>query len=195
MAKIFTVDWFTGNIESWTHFLKNYKNEPDLKFLEIGVFQGRSTCWLMDNILTNSTAHLDCVDPFLGSDEHVGIKEIETLYETFLNNTTEYGSKISVYKTKSKDFLFANRNNVYDVIYIDGDHHSWGCLEDMVFSWDLLKPNGIMIMDDYGQLAVPGNTNPIYTYPTRGVDSFLESYQSRYIILHVAWQLIIQKIW
>ena len=55
--------------------------------------------------------------------------------------------------------------------------------------------DGIMIMDDYGLLAVPGNTNPIYTYPTRGIDSFLESYQSRYIMLHVAWQLIIQKLW
>ena len=56
---------------------------------------------------------------------------------------------------------------------------------------DIVPQTGIM----NGQLALPGNTNPIYTYPRRGIDSFLESYKSRYIMLHVAWQLIIQKIW
>ena len=51
---IFTVDWFSHNIPSWDIYLNNFKNKPNLNFLEIGSFQGRSTVWLLENILTEN---------------------------------------------------------------------------------------------------------------------------------------------
>ena len=35
---IFTQDWFTRNIIDWTHFLKELKDKPNLRFLEIGSY-------------------------------------------------------------------------------------------------------------------------------------------------------------
>lgn len=37
----------------------------------------------------------------------------------------------------------------FDIIYIDGNHTTPFVLTDALMSWYLLKPNGIMIFDDY----------------------------------------------
>ena len=39
---IFTVDWFSCYIHNWTYFLQELKDKPNLRFLEIGSYQGRS---------------------------------------------------------------------------------------------------------------------------------------------------------
>lgn len=67
---IFTSDWFSTNIPLWKKLLQNYKDKPNLKFLEIGSYEGRSAVWLMENILTQENCTLTCIDTFEGSAEH-----------------------------------------------------------------------------------------------------------------------------
>jgi predicted O-methyltransferase YrrM len=195
-SKYFTTDWFSINISKWSEVLADLKDKPDINGLEIGVFQGRSVCWLLDNIFTHSSAKLDAVDTFNGNIEHLDMKEVKTeltnLYATFVANTAEYGDKLTAYKMPSQRFLTCfSQQNLYDFIYIDGDHHSWACLEDMVLSWPKLKVGGIMIIDDYG-----GGTKdtPKYELVRHGVNSFINAYESRYKVIDIGYQFILQKI-
>ena len=52
-------DDFTLNIQNWSTYLSKFENAPDLLFLEVGTGHGRSSVWLLENILTNqSSKHL-----------------------------------------------------------------------------------------------------------------------------------------
>jgi predicted O-methyltransferase YrrM len=189
-TKHFTKDWFSINIPSWEIILNDLANKPNINGLEIGVFQGRSTCWLLENIFTHPTATLNAVDTFQGNVEHVGMPEIDNLFTVFVTNTAEYGNKLTTFKMSSQNYLTSFKNT-YDFIYVDGDHHAWACLEDMVLSWPQLKKNGIMIVDDYGGGEEDAE---IQDLPKTGINSFLISYTSRYEILYVGYQLIIKKL-
>ena len=59
---VFTVDWFTGYIPAWKNVFAATKVPENI--LEIGSFEGRSTCWLLEN----TQAHVTCVDTWEGSD-------------------------------------------------------------------------------------------------------------------------------
>ena len=58
--EIYTYDWFSQHVPYWNRLLEPLKGQPDLRFLEIGSFEGRSACWLLRNILTHETSMLTC---------------------------------------------------------------------------------------------------------------------------------------
>src|SRR5262249_21937360 len=60
----FTQDFFSANADVWNLNLARFKNLPNLHFLEIGSYEGFSTCWLLKNILTNDSSRLTCIDTF-----------------------------------------------------------------------------------------------------------------------------------
>ena len=166
--------------------------QGNVRGLEIGAFEGLSTCWLMDHVFTNPTSHLDVVDTFQGSTEHKGLGvDTSHLYETFLANTSEFKDHMSSFRMTSQHFLLHCCRPMYDFIYVDGDHHAWSCLEDMVLSWSRLKVYGIMIIDDYGG-GEPGSRGSELV--KTAVDGFMASYESKYNILHKKYQVILQKI-
>lgn len=147
---IFSVDWFSNNIQIWTRFLNSFKNKPNLHFLEIGCFQGRSTIWLLENILTDKSSKITCIDTFEGSTEHLIYfqNHIKNLFDIFTHNISKFKNKVNIIKDKSQNALKII-NDKYDFIYIDGDHKSSSVIEDAILSFSLLKNGGIMIFDDY----------------------------------------------
>jgi len=40
----FSVDYFAGNADNWRSYLKGYEGRPGVQYLEIGVFEGSSSC-------------------------------------------------------------------------------------------------------------------------------------------------------
>ena len=104
---IFTVDWFSHNIPSWDIYLNNFKNKPNLNFLEIGSFQGRSTVWLLENILTDENSSITCIDTFEGSIEHhiYSKNELINLFDIFVHNVSTFKNKINIIRGKSQEVL------------------------------------------------------------------------------------------
>jgi len=189
--KRFSQDWFSSNLPYWSSILeKNFKDSPNLNFLEIGSFEGRSACWLMDNVLTHETSKLVCVDTFAGSEEHAGMN-LSSLRETFDHNIREWKEKIEIHQMKSSAALpqFITENRKFDVIYIDGSHLACDVMFDAVNSFNLLKVGGLMIFDDYlgGNLITPHDVKP-------AVDAFVFSYSEKVRTLAVAYQYWTQKI-
>jgi predicted O-methyltransferase YrrM len=152
----FTRDWFSLNVPNWEIWLAKFKGKPNLKYLEIGSYQGRSVTWLMDNIFTDESCTATCLDTFEGSDEHTDFEK-ENIKELFIHNTKKFRERLDVCIGKSQDLLRNGTflNETYDVIYIDADHHAKSCLSDCILSIPLLKVGGNLILDDYSWIAAP----------------------------------------
>lgn len=136
------------NIPQWEKLLEGYKGKPNLRFLEIGCFEGRATLWLLENILTDPSSQITVIDTFAGSQEHDKM-DLSSLEKRFRDNIEPYKDKVIVYKSKSQS-LFPTADRAYfDFIYIDGSHEAIDVLRDAVCSWDMLKPGGMIIFDDY----------------------------------------------
>ena len=79
------------------------------------------------------------------------------------------------------------REPVFDLIYIDGEHHAASALEDAVLTFPLLKVGGAMVFDDCGI----SNTNR--GLPAAGVQAFLNVFLDRVRIEHIGWQVHVIK--
>ena len=177
---VFTSDWFTHDIPNWTRVLGELKGKPNLTYLEIGSYEGRSLFWVMDNILTHPSSKAIAIDIFEGD-----------LEGRFLENVKRSGrsSSIKVIKGYSQLKLRDLPLNSCDVIYIDGDHRSRGVISDAILSWDLLKAGGIMIFDDYRLYS----DLPVETRPEFAIDFFLTTFRDDYQVLINDYQLMIRK--
>lgn len=147
----FSTDWFDQNIPYWQAWLDSKRGKPGLRALEIGSFEGRSTQWLCENILTTPDSSIDCLDFF----------QIDPVYgdyhQRFLANTAAWRERIVEFQGPSFDSL-RRVTGPYDIVYIDGWHSAFGALADGVMTWPLLKVGGVMIFDDY--LWVPPKLGP-----------------------------------
>lgn len=193
----FTVDWHSHNIPLWQEILAPYKGKPGVRALEIGSYEGRSTVWLLENILIHPTARIDCVDTFNGSVEHerMGL-DLTKLLDRFLSNVRPYKDKLRWFLGKSGEVLRCGAFDPqgvppYDFIYIDGSHKAADVLEDAVLSFRLLKIGGLLIFDDYAWTQ-GGPTE--FDNPMLGVNSFYYAYQNKLKVAHLSYQAVFERI-
>lgn len=184
-------NWFLMTaVYHFHNYLKEYKDKPNLKFLQIGAYTGDASKWLIDNILTDSSSTLTDVDTWAGSDESVHKQfDWDDVELTYNNKLSKFDNIIKEKKT-SKDFL-QNDNNQYDFIYIDGDHTAAGVYSDANLSWQILKPNGILAFDDYTWQHESGNPKKA---PGNGIDKFLEEQNNLFVLLEKSNQVWVRKI-
>ena len=183
----FTKDWFSINIPNWKKHLDQFANKTDLHFLEIGTHEGRSALWLLENVLTHPTSRLTCIDPWNDIKNYYGIN----VFTRFSNNVKNYVDKINIVKDYSSNALRKyDAVPIFDFIYVDGCHTAPCTIEDMVLSFPLLKPGGLMIIDDYEWRAKEAE----HKRPQLAVDTFIEIYTEKINVVHKGLQVIIEKI-
>lgn len=190
-----TQQWFQiselrTNIERYVD-----KNKP-YKILEIGCFEGISSCFFSDTLLNHEDSELHCVDPFISTDsltaKQLGITtqciDSETK-QTFQQNISKskWFSKIKFFNDTSHNFMKHDNKVMYDLIYIDGCHEPEYLEHDVTECFKILNDDGIMWMDDY-----MGNTTNDGKCCIH-IDRALEQYSDQYKILHKNYQLAIKK--
>lgn len=189
----FTSDWFSINIPSWNVMFAAMKGKENLKFLEVGSFQGRSAVWLLENVLTHDSSKLVCIDTWEGSREHSAELK-KDLYETFLHNMQSFGNKVEARRGSSRVVLRAMEPvETFDMIYIDGDHMATSVMEDAVLAFPLLKKGGIMIFDDYRSGYFP-DAKPELEHPHPAVNAFVHIWGREVKVIHSDYQVTIQKL-
>ena len=177
----FSSDWFTRNISLWNKLLHPLKEKPNIHYLEIGSYEGRSAVWMLENILTHSSAKLTGIDIFPGD-----------LKQRYLSNIKKSGSsqKVITITGKSQIELKKLPAESFDIIYIDGSHKADDVLADTVLSWNLLKIGGILIFDDYSWKR---NEFPKHLRPEIAIDSFINAYSNHIEIMHKGYQVFLRK--
>lgn len=64
----YTADWTTPHIPAWKEVLSQFIGAPNISAMEIGAFEGRSTRWFLENILTGKGSTIFVVDPFINAE-------------------------------------------------------------------------------------------------------------------------------
>ena len=152
-------------------------NKP-INYLEIGCFEGNCHKWMYENILTHPLSKSTVVDPFENSPTH------GMYYNTFKHNLSDNLDKINILKGFSDDVLPTLEKEMYDIIYVDGDHTAEAAFKDGVNSFPLLKTGGIMIFDDYLWVLREGiDQVGNWNNPCTGVNCFLFQYKDNIKLL------------
>jgi hypothetical protein len=173
----FGPDSFSRCLPLWEQAMKTFKGKPDLHYLEVGVYQGRSVFWVLENICTHPTARVTAID-------------VEDPPELLFNiNASGVGKRFTFIKGFSQVELRKIPLESCDMIYIDGDHQAQAVLEDAILSWRLLKPGGLLIFDDYA-LMLHG---PPLSRPNTAIDSFYRYFGEHIEPVHVGYQVILKK--
>lgn len=177
---------FIDVIPIWNKLLSPFKGKPDIQYLEIGVNEGRSAIWTLENILTHPSSKLTGIDLFPEFPEGFDLKK------KYLSNLklSGFAHKATTIKGFSQIELRRLPLNSFDIIYIDGDHKADGVLADAVLSFELLKPGGILIFDDY---LWSKEQLPEELRPQIAIDSFITAYRNSIEVLHRGYQVFIRK--
>jgi predicted O-methyltransferase YrrM len=151
--------------------------------IEIGNHEGRSACWIMENMLS-PTGQLCCIDPF-------NSLPTKALFE---QNISKAVSNMQSYKIMT-DYSYValarliSQRRQFDFIYIDGAHHNHEVITDAVMSWKLLKDGGILVFDDY----FPLTDGKIPPSPKTAIDSFQGLFSKDFELLFTNTQLGVRK--
>lgn len=186
--KVYTSDWFSVNIRSLTNLFKEV-DAPLMHGLEIGSWEGRSSVWFLENVLTDKDSKLTCIDTWWGGPE-TDYSSRSDSFIRFVYNLKDHINRVDIRRGKSGDILRTLEQNKYDFIYVDGAHTSYNTLEDAVLSFRLLKVGGFMIFDDY----CGGDLEDLESSPHIGVNAFLVVYKGHVEVLYKEYQVFIKKL-
>lgn len=190
----YTVDWTTAHKQNFEPLLKDFKGKENISFLEIGVWEGRTTKYLIDEFLTTDTAKLYAIDN--------GPKEI-----FYQNLAKEIDAKKLVFEKERSIHCLSKyicEGVKFDFIYVDASHLMKNVLEDIILSFNVLKEGGIMLMDDYPwdnydylksiyDLKDINEKDYDSLVPKKAIDAFLKAYQFEIEILIKDYQVAIRK--
>jgi predicted O-methyltransferase YrrM len=182
-------NWFSHQDYVFAKHLAPLANAKNINVLQIGTFTGDASVWLLKNILTDQTSLLTDVDTWLGSDEpaHKGM-DFEDVYLTYFSKVSKF-SNVNSFKGTSDEF-FAENEETFDFIYIDGDHTSQQVLKDAENALKILRPNGILAFDDYGW----GRQFAPELTPKPAIDEFLYIHKEEFEVLEFEYQVWVRLL-
>ncbi len=180
----FTDDWFSSRIATWRRILAPMAGKPDLHYLEVGVYEGRSFFWMLDQILTHPTSRLTGIDIFM--------------YPRFLENIelSGQGHRVTTIEGSSRVELRKLPLESFDIIYVDGSHTADDVLSDAVLGWGLLKTGSIIVFDDRhwdGSYFTGQDSLPAVLLPGMAIEAFLQAYRNTIEVVHSGYQLVLRK--
>jgi len=162
--------------DSWFHIVP-LENKP-IKYLEIGVFYGANLFSVCDSYAKHKDSQVYGIDPWEDYDQYSEYKNQQNdIYKTFQENlkNRQDQDKIHIRRGYSHNEIGKFKDEMFDIIYIDGNHEPEYVLEDAVLAFRKLKVGGYLIFDDYGW----GGADLTQC----GIDSFARGYHKRMQII------------
>ena len=190
----FTQDWFSEKnpekvVLQFEEFLSEFKGKPCM-FLEIGSFEGMSTIWMLENILTEERSQIFCIDAWAEWTGDAFVRFASNI------NKTGFRDKVHIVKGDSSEELRVFPKEYFDFIYVDGNHDEKAVIKDAIGSFRILKKGGIIAFDDYllgirypnshGSKAMNGSAK-------KAIDYFIETFKDELDVIHNDYQLWIRK--
>ena len=146
---------FYGNVYNlsykWTPIIP--VSEQPVKIMEIGAYHGANTCSYMKSYARHPRSEIHCVDPWMdydGYDEYQSKQH--TNYSLFIQNLARLSPedlhKVHLHRGLSETMIPRFADNMFDIIYIDGNHSLRYVLQDAIQSYHKIKRGGWIIFDD-----------------------------------------------
>lgn len=146
--------WSTGITELYKYVIDNCIDN-DLHFIEVGVWKGRSACFMAVEIANSGkNISFDCIDDWRGDPKEEShwadpILKENRLYEHFLENISPVTQYIKPIRLKSLEAVSLYEDSSVDFIFIDASHDYDSVKEDIVAWLPKLKPGGILAGHDF----------------------------------------------
>ena len=128
-------------------------SEQPVKIMEIGAYHGANTCSYMKSYARHPRSEIHCVDPWMdydGYDEYQSKQH--TNYSLFIQNLARLSPedlhKVHLHRGLSETMIPRFADNMFDIIYIDGNHALRYVLQDAIQSYHKIKRGGWIIFDD-----------------------------------------------
>lgn len=177
--------------ENWTQWIGHLKSLP-VTGLELGTWQGESAEWMLENVFTHREARYCCVDTFEGSEEHkLAGMDCSTLETDTRERLRRFGHRAQIFKGLSHAAMKTMfSRDQFDFIYVDAAHDAMNVMRDSVLAFDLLKPGGVILWDDYGWHVF---TDPV-DCPQMAIDAFIGCYAKQLEVIGMGWQVAAKKL-
>lgn len=143
--------------ENWERILGSLRGKIK-RVLEVGSYEGQSALFWHHFF----NARIMCIDNWQNFADGAPCARI--VEDHFDFNTHDL--PIIKIKAQSTDALHA-LHEIFDLIYIDGDHSRLQVMIDSCLAWRLLIPGGVMIWDDYQEYRPD-----LVDRPTPAIDAF-----------------------
>ena len=179
----------------WESALRPLKGRPNLSFLHVGAGDGRLTGWFLNNVLTDATSRMICIDTWEGDlEQQVGGADMEAIRAEFVRQMEPHGDRVEILLARSQEVLRDLSHDSYeafDLAYVGGSQIASDVLEDAVLAFRLVRKYGIIVFDGVEQHPFGGN--PLLE-PKLGVTAFRAAFAGQYEPLYEGEQLVLRKL-
>jgi len=141
--------------ENWFTYANLYRDmvlgsSSGSRFVEVGSWKGKSSSFMAVEIAnSNKNIEFYCVDTWMGSSEHKGMKEIDFLYETFIQNMKPLEKYYVPIRKPSIEAANQFQDHSLDFVFIDASHEYEDVKNDIKAWLPKVKKNGILAGHDY----------------------------------------------
>lgn len=160
-------------IPGWFNYQDSYaqlaSNLPDgATVVEIGSFMGRSTSFLATAFwnANKQKVKIYCIDTWEGSGQEHAHLDLSKMYHTFRDNLQFFIGREMVIplqgRSDNQAFLDRFEDGSIDAVSVDGAHTYDEVKDDILNWWPKIKPDGIMIGDDYNWQSVQQAVNDAF---------------------------------
>jgi hypothetical protein len=141
--------WFTFPV-LYSTFAREYPSGSH--FVEVGSWLGQSAAYMAVELINNNKKiRFDCVDTWVGSDEHkdMDIIKEDALYNTFLKNIESVKDYINPVRKSSLEAALDYQDESLDFVFIDAAHDYENVKKDIHAWYPKVKNGGFISGHDY----------------------------------------------
>lgn len=188
----FTRNWFRNrNLPSFReHVFPEWAGKP-ITYMEIGVFEGQSLCWMLEHVLTHRDSRGVGVDPWLITAK-LDPEVMEAVRQRAIHNVGKW-EKGTLIRGNSAEVLRRmvrygyegiGRKTPADLIMIDGNHNAPAVLDDAELCLKLVRVGGQLLFDDVENDKEKSNhvKQALDQFVAEHPDQIEESWRHRYMV-------------
>lgn len=120
---------------------------------ELGVFKGQFSKQILRERTPSILYLVDTWDPYFDNDwKDVNMEKV---YQSLVSKY-QTDPRVQILRSTTRKALISFPNEYLDWVYVDADHSEQAVYDDLCLSYQKVKPNGLIMGDDYHRTKHPG---------------------------------------